>query len=111
MLDSRGHAVAFEREDGASNMRWQIGFGKAHGAHAFGMGSRSLGRRAEGQPTFIAAATSATGGALSPSQRSAHTRQRREDRRERGRHRRHIGNDEEAALAGIETVGFTADTG
>ena len=63
VLDSGGHAVAFEREDGASNMRFQIAHGKAHGALAFGMGSRALGNRAEAQPTFIAGATAAIGGA------------------------------------------------
>ena len=34
ILDSGGHVTAFEREDGSSNMRFQIAFGKAHGAHA-----------------------------------------------------------------------------
>jgi uncharacterized protein GlcG (DUF336 family) len=58
--------VAAEREDGSSNKRFEIAFGKAHGALAFGMGSRALMARAEQQPYFIAAATTAVGGALIP---------------------------------------------
>lgn len=112
VLDSGGHAVAFEREDGASNMRYQIAFGKAHGALAFGMGSRALGRRAEAESTFIAAATAAIGGALIPVPGGVLIRDK---------HGKIVGsvgvtgdtsdNDEEAALAGIEAVGLAADTG
>ncbi|MGX7681279.1 GlcG/HbpS family heme-binding protein [Jatrophihabitans sp. DSM 45814] len=66
VLDAGGHLTAFEREDGASNMRFQIAFGKAHGALALGLGSRALMNRAEQQPYFIAAATAAIGGSLIP---------------------------------------------
>lgn len=62
----RGHVLAAEREDGASNKRFDIAFGKAHGALALGIGSRSLMGRAEQQPYFIAAATAAIGGSLVP---------------------------------------------
>jgi uncharacterized protein GlcG (DUF336 family) len=66
VLDDGGQVRAFEREDGASNMRFQIAFGKAHGALALGIGSRALMARAEQQPYFIAAAAAAIGGALVP---------------------------------------------
>lgn len=66
VLDAGGHLVAFEREDGAANMRFQIAHGKAHGALALGLGSRALMRRAEEQPYFVAAAAVAIGGALVP---------------------------------------------
>jgi len=112
VLDSGGHAVAFEREDGASNMRYQIAFGKAHGALAFGMGSRALARRAEVQPAFIAAAGSAIGGALIPVPGGVLIRDKN------GKIVGSVGvtgdtsdNDEDAAIAGIETVGLTADAG
>lgn len=112
VLDAGGHVTAFEREDGSSNMRFQIAHGKAHGALALGMGSRALMLRAEQQPTFIAAATAAIGGALIPvpggvliSNASGIT----------------IGavgisgdssdNDEAAAVAGIESLGHIAITG
>jgi uncharacterized protein GlcG (DUF336 family) len=66
VLDAGGQVRAFEREDGASNARFQIAFGKANGALALGTGSRALMARAEQQPYFIAAAAAAIGGALVP---------------------------------------------
>jgi uncharacterized protein GlcG (DUF336 family) len=66
VLDAGGQIRAFEREDGASNARFEIAFGKANGALALGMGSRALMARAEQQPYFIAAAGAAIGGALVP---------------------------------------------
>jgi uncharacterized protein GlcG (DUF336 family) len=66
VLDAGGHVVAAEREDGSSTKRFEIAFGKAHGALSLGIGSRSIMGRAEQQPYFIAAVTSAVGGALVP---------------------------------------------
>jgi uncharacterized protein GlcG (DUF336 family) len=66
VLDSGGHVVAAEREDGASNRRFDLAFGKAHGAISLGLGSRALMARAEQQPYFVAAVTAAIGGALVP---------------------------------------------
>lgn len=112
VLDAGGHAVAFEREDGTSNMRYQIAHGKAHGALAFGMGSRALWGMAEERPAFIAAATAAVGGALIPVPGGVLVRDAE------GAISGAVGvtgdtsdNDEEAAIAGIEAVGLTADAG
>jgi uncharacterized protein GlcG (DUF336 family) len=66
VLDAGGHVVSVEREDGSSNNRFEIAFGKAYGALALGMGSRSLMARAELQPYFISAAAAAIGGRLVP---------------------------------------------
>jgi uncharacterized protein GlcG (DUF336 family) len=66
VLDAGAHVIAVEREDGSSNKRFEIAFGKAHGALALGMGSRALMARAQEQPYFISAATAAIGGALIP---------------------------------------------
>ncbi|MGH3209266.1 MAG: GlcG/HbpS family heme-binding protein [Trebonia sp.] len=66
VLDSGGHVVSVEREDGSANNRFEIAFGKAYGALALGMGSRSLMARAEQQPYFISAAAAAIGGRLIP---------------------------------------------
>jgi uncharacterized protein GlcG (DUF336 family) len=66
VLDAGGHVVSVEREDGSSNNRFEIAFGKAYGALALGMGSRSLMARAEQQAYFIAAAAAAIGGRLIP---------------------------------------------
>ena len=66
VLDLGGHVVTVEREDGSSNNRFEIAFGKAYGALALGMGSRSLMARAEQQPYFITSAAAAIGGRLVP---------------------------------------------
>ena len=66
VLDARGAIKATAAEDGTSLKRFEIAHGKAFGALALGMGSRALAKRAEDQPTFIAAVTHAVGGSLIP---------------------------------------------
>jgi uncharacterized protein GlcG (DUF336 family) len=66
VLDAGGHVLSVEREDGSSNNRFEIAFGKAYGALALGMGSRSLMARAEQQPYFVSSAAAAIGGKLVP---------------------------------------------
>ncbi|GAC1382230.1 MAG: heme-binding protein [Acidimicrobiales bacterium] len=112
MLDAGGHVMAFEREDGSSNMRFEVAYGKAHGALALGIGSRSLMARAEQQPYFIASVTAAIGGALIPVPGGVLMRDAS------GTLLGAVGvsgdtsdNDETAAVAGIEGAGFTAETG
>jgi uncharacterized protein GlcG (DUF336 family) len=112
VLDAGGHVVAVEREDGSSMGRFQVGFGKAHGALSLGLGSRALMARAEQQPYFIAAVTSAVGGALVPVPGGVLVRAGD------GTLLGAVGvtgdtsdNDEAAAVAGIEAAGLTAETG
>ncbi len=112
VLDAGGHVTAFEREDGASNMRFQIAYGKAHGALALGIGSRALMARAEQQPYFITAAAAAIGGALVPVPGGVLVQDTK------GQVIGAVGvsgdisdNDELAAIAGIEAAGFTPITG
>ena len=38
VLDAGGHLKAFQKQDGASMLRYEIAFGKAYGALAVGMG-------------------------------------------------------------------------
>ncbi|KQP64500.1 MULTISPECIES: heme-binding protein [Nocardioides] len=109
VLDAGGHVVAVEREDGSSMGRFEIGFGKAHGALALGMGSRSIMARAEQQAYFVAAVTSAVGGALVPVPGGVLVRDAD------GALLGAVGvtgdtsdNDEAAAVAGIEGAGLTA---
>ncbi len=66
VLDAGGHLLAFERQDGASFGRFEIGHGKAYGAIALGMGSRALNGAAEARPHFVQGANGAFGGALVP---------------------------------------------
>jgi uncharacterized protein GlcG (DUF336 family) len=66
VLDARGVLKAFAAEDGSALRRADIAIGKAHGALSMGVGSRTLGKRAEERPHFIAAVTHAIGGSLVP---------------------------------------------
>ena len=66
VLDAGGHLVAFEREDGVANRRFDVAHGKAHGAISIGANSRALGEMAEARPHFMAGVTAAIGGALVP---------------------------------------------
>jgi len=56
VLDAGGHLVAFAREDTSSNLRPKIAIGKASGALALGVSSRTIGEMAIDLPTFISAA-------------------------------------------------------
>ena len=61
VLDARGALKAFGAEDGTSLERAAIAEGKAYGALAMGLGSRTLGKMAVERPHFVAAATQAVG--------------------------------------------------
>jgi uncharacterized protein GlcG (DUF336 family) len=54
VLDAGGHLIAFQRADGASSLRPQIATGKASGALALGVSSRTIAEMAAERPTFIA---------------------------------------------------------
>jgi uncharacterized protein GlcG (DUF336 family) len=112
VLDAGGHLRAFEREDGASNLRFQIAFGKANGALGLGVGTRALMKRAEQQAYFILAANGAFDGGLVPVPGGVLVRD------PEGKIVGAVGvtgdssdNDEIAAVAGIEAAGYSADGG
>lgn len=54
VLDPGGHVIAFQRQDGASIMRFQIATGKAFGALGLGVSSRKIGEMAAERPSFVA---------------------------------------------------------
>ena len=109
VLDNGGHVIAVAREDGASNNRFEIAYGKAHGSLALGMGSRALAARAEQQPTFISAVNSILDGKLIPVPGGVLIRDAKGDL---------VGavgvtgdtsdNDEIAAVAGVESASLLA---
>ncbi len=112
VLDKGAHVVAFEKQDGSSNKRFEIAFGKANGALALGMGSRALMARAESQAYFINAATAAIGGSLIPVPGGVLVKDAS------GATIGAVGisgdtsdNDEAAAIAGIVAAGLTPDAG
>lgn len=112
VLDGGGALVALERSDGASRMRPEIAIGKANGAIALGMGSRSIFKRAQEQPYFVQSMNALAGGVLVPVPGGVLVRG------EGGTILGAVGitgdtsdNDETCATAGIEAAGFTADGG
>ena len=112
VLDAGGNVKAFEREDGASNYRFAIAHGKAHGAVGMGLGSRTLHDRAERQSYFLTAVNGLEGTALVPVPGGVLVRDRK------GALIGAVGisgdnsdNDEIAAVAGIEAAGLVADSG
>jgi uncharacterized protein GlcG (DUF336 family) len=110
VLDARGVLKAFAAEEGTALRRAEIAIGKAHGALAMGVGSRTLGQRAVERPHFIAAVTHAVGGSMIPVAGGVLIR---------GDDGSLIGavgvtgdtsdNDEAAALAGLAAAGLKAD--
>jgi len=112
VLDARGVLKAFGAEEGTALRRADIAIGKAYGALAMGVGSRTLGKRAEERPHFIAAVTHAVGGSMIPVPGGVLIR---------GDDRAIIGavgvtgdssdNDEAAALSGVAEAGLLADPG
>jgi uncharacterized protein GlcG (DUF336 family) len=112
VLDAGGHVKAFERQDGASNLRFEVARGKAYGALGLGMGSRALMARAEQQPWFITSVNGAFGGSLVPVPGGVLVRT------PEGELIGALGvsgdtsdNDERAAVAAIEAVGLVPDPG
>lgn len=112
VLDARGALRAFVAEDGASLHRGDVAIGKAYGAIALGIPSRSIGDRAEKQAYFVAAMSHITGGKMVPVAGGVLIRDAA------GVLIGAVGisgdtsqNDEIACCAGIAAVGLVADTG
>ena len=111
VLDAGGHLKAFEREDGVANKRFEVAYGKAHGAISVGVSSRTLGEMAVERPHFMAGLIGTVGGALVPVPGGIIIVTDNDTA---------IGavgvsgdssdNDEAAALAGIEAAGLKART-
>ncbi|WP_170758815.1 GlcG/HbpS family heme-binding protein [Ruegeria lacuscaerulensis] len=66
VLDSGGHVIAFEREDGAAPGRFAIAHGKAYGSVMLGMAGTAQMQRAEEQAYFMAAVNGIYGGQVVP---------------------------------------------
>lgn len=109
VLDAGAHLIWLEREDGASFGRADLARGKAAGAIAVGMGSRSVMARAEQQPYFVNAAATTFQGQLVPVPGGVLVHDAN------GVLQGAVGisgdtsdNDEIAAIAGIEAAGLVA---
>lgn len=110
VLDSGGHVIAFEREDGAAPGRFAIAHGKAYGATMLGMAGTAQMARAEQQAYFMAAVNGVYGGQVIPVPGGVLVRDKK------GAIVGAVGvtgdtsdNDAIAATAGIEAIGLTAE--
>ncbi|OCW23067.1 MULTISPECIES: heme-binding protein [unclassified Pseudomonas] len=112
VLDSGGHLITVQREDGASLLRPHIAIGKAWGAIALGKGSRLLALDAQQRPAFIAALNSLGQGSVVPAPGGVLIRD------QAGAVLGAIGIsgdtsdiDEQCAITAIEGLGLRADAG
>ena len=106
VLDAGGHVTAVEREDGSSTKRFEIAHGKAHGAIAFGWGSRKTMGRAEDFAPFVTGVAVAIG-ALVPVPGGVLVKTADGELLGAvGVSGDNSDNDEAAALAGIESAGL-----
>lgn len=107
VLDDGGHAIAFERSDGAAPGRFGIAHGKAFGSVMLGMAGQAQMARAEQQAYFMAAVNGVFGGAVVPVPGGVLMR----DKKGKvigavGVTGDTTGNDGIAALAGVSAAGF-----
>ena len=112
VLDSGGHLVTLQREDGASLLRPQIAIGKAWGALALGKGSRLIAADAQQRPAFIGAVNNLAQGSQVPAPGGVLIRD------ERGEVIGVFGItgdtsdiDEQCAVSALESLGLKADAG
>jgi uncharacterized protein GlcG (DUF336 family) len=112
VLDAGGHAIALQREDGASILRPQIATAKARGSLSMGFGGRELARRAAANPAFIGALAALAGGDMLPVPGGVLVRA------VDGALIGAVGisgdlsdRDEACAIAGIVSIGLVADVG
>ncbi|WP_137392129.1 GlcG/HbpS family heme-binding protein [Rhodoligotrophos defluvii] len=109
VLDAGGHLIAFQRQDGASMLRFEIAFGKAYGALAIGVGSRTVSQMAIDRPHFFQGLSGVSGGKIVPVPGGVLVRKDGELLGAVGVTGDTSDNDEICAVAGINTAGFTAE--
>jgi uncharacterized protein GlcG (DUF336 family) len=64
VLDAGGRVKAFQKQDGASLMRFEIAYGKAFGALALNRSSRQVLQKAKEKPAFMASLSELSDGPL-----------------------------------------------
>lgn len=111
VLDAGGHTKLLLREDGTSTLRPRIAHGKAYGAIALGIGSRSIYRRAQEQPYFVDAINTLAAGAVVPVPGGVLVRRNGEIVGAVGITGDSSDNDEKCAMEAIQAAGFEADCG
>ena len=108
VLDPGGHVIAFQRQDGASTMRFQIASGKASGALALGISSRKIGEMAVQRPSFVASLGAMAQNGVIPAAGGVIVMEGGDILGAVGVTGDSSDNDETCALAGIAAAGFKA---
>ncbi len=111
VLDARGCVKASAAQDGTSLMRGEIAHGKAYGALAMGMGSRSLFQRAQEQAYFISSVNTLAQGRMVPVPGGVLIQDGGVLLGAVGVSGDTSDNDEICAIAGIEAAGLKANAG
>ncbi len=108
VLDSGGHLISFQRQDGASIGRLQVAMGKASGALFLGISSRKIGDMAAERPVFVASlAPIAPGGVVPAAGGILVVDAENQPIGAVGVSGDVSDNDEKAVLAGISAAGLT----
>jgi uncharacterized protein GlcG (DUF336 family) len=110
VLDQGGHVIAFQRQDGASMLRFEVAQGKAYGALGLGQSSRRLEKIAMDRPHFFSGYAGVTGGKAIPVAGGVLVRDSAAGLLGAvGVSGDTSDNDEAAAIAGIEVADLVAD--
>jgi uncharacterized protein GlcG (DUF336 family) len=108
ILDAGGHLIAFQRQDNAAILRFDIAFSKAYGALGMGIGSRGLALKAKEIPDFINGAINASKGRLIPAPGGVLIiNDNNNIIGAAGASGDTSDNDEQSLIIGIQSVGFT----
>ncbi|ANW00145.1 GlcG/HbpS family heme-binding protein [Bradyrhizobium icense] len=108
VLDPGGHLIAFQRQDDASMLRFEIALGKAYGALAIGVSSREVEKIAVARPHLMLGLSGVSGGKIVPVSGGVLMRSNNQVVGAVGVTGDTSDNDEACAVAGIESIGFAA---
>ena len=111
VLDAGGNLIAFQREDRAGILRFDIAYGKAWGALGMGFGTRELASRATNSPVFVNALAAASSGRILPSPGGVLVLEGSDVIGAVGISGDTGDNDEACAVAGIAAAGLQSQTG
>ena len=107
ILDAGGSLIAFQRQDNAGILRFDIAVAKAYGALGMGIGSRGLAIKAKEIPGFMDSAISASKGRLIPAPGGVLIMNNSDDIIGAvGASGDSSDNDEHVIIVGIQSIGF-----
>ena len=110
VLDTGGHVVSAQREDGASMFRLDVAQAKAWASVAMGSSSKALGKRAKDNPNFFVSLAAVAQGKFVPQIGGVLIKDAQGEIIGAAGGSGGTGEEDEACcVAGIEAAGLTAD--